>query len=748
MRSKSNLTRLMQYSAQLCATIGDEVGHDIGWRRVGSLRLAASEARWLELKRAATAAKANGLALDLVGPDDVARLFPLAGIAGLRGATWIESDGHVDPYSLTHAYAKGARAGGARIVEGVCVEGFEIVAGRIARVRTDQGAVACETVVNAAGLWARQVGEMAGIELPVTVVEHQYLVTEKSPRVPDALPTLRDPDANFYLKPEPGALAVGGWERATICVNGDGKLPLSFGQELFPDNHDRLSEIVEPAAARVPLLGELGLRTVVNGPIPISADGEPVMGKAETPANLFVACGFTSGIAASGGAGRAMANWIVHGDPGMDLWPFDLRRFGRPHQGLGYLAEAAVEAYAKYYAVAWPDEERHAARPLRRSALHERLAGAGAAFGQKFGFERPNYFLAPGETPPPVETFARDALHAVLAREHRAVRENVALIDMSSFSKFEVSGPGALGHLQWLAAGDVDRPVGAVVYTQLLNVRGGIEADLTVMRLAADRFYVVTGSGFGVRDGEWLRAQAPASVRVADVGSAWGVIHVCGPHARAVLAAATQDDLSNAGFPYLRCRWIRLGHAPALAARLSYTGELGWELHIPTDYMAHAYDRLKEAGAPWGIADVGYRVLGGLRMEKRYVYWSADVTPDDTPLEAGLGFAVAFRKGDFQGRAALLAQKESGLTRRLACFALDDPLPVFGGEAMIVDGRAIGTTTSGDFGHSVGRALVLGYVPAAHADRETIGIEAFGRVSLARKLHGCAYDPSHGRLRD
>jgi 4-methylaminobutanoate oxidase (formaldehyde-forming) len=749
MRSKVNLTRLMQYSAKLCASIGEEVDQDVGWRNVGSLRLASSDARWEELKRAATAAKSYGFDLELVGPNEVKNRFPLVDLKGVRGATWIASDGYVDPYSLTMAYAKGARAGGVKLVEGVKVEGFRRANNKITHILTSEGEIRCETVVNAAGLWARHVGEMAGIELPVTVVEHQYLVTEKSPLIPDKQPTLRDPDLNFYLKSEPGALAIGGWERGTVAVNGLGKLPMDFGQELFQENMDRLSMIAGPAAERIPVLNDVGIRTVINGPIPVSADGEPVMGIAEGIDNFFIACGFTAGIAASGGAGLAMANWIAHGDPGMDLWPFDLRRFGRMHNGLAYLRDAAIEAYARYYVIAWPEEEREACRPLRRSPLHAVLSQAGAVHGQKFGFERPNYFLTNGDARPSIETFQRSALAPVVAREHRAIREGVALIDMSSFSKFEIAGAGALRTLQWLAAGNIDKGPGAVVYTQLLNGKGGIEADLTIMQPAEGTFYVVTGSGFGVRDGGWIRRHMPrdGSVSFTDVTSAYAVINLCGPRARDVLALASEDDVANGAFPYMTCRWIRIGYAPVMAARITYLGELGWELHIPVEYAAHVYETLRAAGAAFGITDAGYKAINSLRMEKRYVYWSADISPDETPLEAGLGFAVSWKKGDFLGRDALLAQKEAGLTRRLECFALETPLSVYGGEAMIANGKVIGMTTSGDFGHTVGRSLVLGYVPREYFGQNTMEIEAFGQRSLATRIEGCAYDPRNERVR-
>jgi sarcosine dehydrogenase len=749
LRSKVNLTRLMQYSAELCSKIGAETGQDVGWKNVGSLRLAASDARWEELKRAATAAKSYGFDMELVGPDDVKRLFPLADTTGLRGATWIASDGHVDPYSLTHAYAKGARSGGARIIEGVTVTGFTIKDRRIIGVQTSEGDIGCEIVVNAAGLWARQCGELAGIDLPITVLEHEYFVTDKSPLVPDDLPTLRDPDANFYVKPEPGAMAIGGWEKETRAAYGLGKLPMSFGQELFADDLDRISDVIEGATNRIPVLGELGIRTVVNGPIPISADGEPVMGLAGNLDNFYIACGFTSGIAASGGAGRAIANWILEGDPGMDLWAFDLRRFGQPHTGLAFLRDSAIEAYSKYYAIAWPEEERSACRPLRRSPLYRTLADHGAVYGAKFGWERPNYFLKPGEKKPPLETFERAPYRDVIGREHRLIREGVALIDQSSFTKFEISGPGAFAYLQWLAAANLDRGTGAVIYTQLLNKRGGIEADLTIMRPRDNVFYVVTGSGFGTRDGNWIRSHMPrdGSVIMQDVTSAYGIINLCGPLARQVLAKASEDDIGNDAFAYMTCRNIRIGWAPVMAARVTYVGELGWELHVPTEYMSYVYETLQTAGVEFGIGDVGYKAISSLRMEKRYLYWGADITPDDTPFEAGLGFAVSLKKGDFQGRDALIRQKEQGIQRKLACFRLDDPLPVYGSEAMIANGRSIGMTTSGDYSHTTGASLVFGYLAGDDMALTEIEIEAFGRRSRATLIDRCLYDPAGERIR-
>ncbi|MCP5366263.1 MAG: FAD-dependent oxidoreductase [Hyphomicrobiales bacterium] len=741
LRSKRNLTRLMRDSVDLYGRIGAETGMATDWKPVGSLRLAASADRWLELRRAHGQARAFGLEMELLSPAEARDLFPHLSTDGVVGAAFIPGDGHVDPSGLTQAYARGARDGGVTIAEGVLVTGLEVRGRRVVRVLTDQGPVRCETVLVAAGLWARQVAAMAGIALPAGVVEHQYMVTEKGLDLAPDTPTLRDPDGNFYLKPEVGGFAVGGWEADTRPLTAG--LPFDFGRELLASNFDRFEGIALSAARRIPVLNDLGVRNLINGPIPISPDGEPIMGPAPDLDNLFLACGFTSGIAASGGAGQAMARWILEGDPGMDLWAFDLRRFGPHHANPRFLAERAVEAYGRYYQMHWPSHEMDSARGARRSPLHGRLAARGAVFGSKFGWERPNWFAAPGTDGREVPTFGRPGWFDAVAAEHAAVRSGVAMIDQSSFSKFQVSGPGAAAFLQRLAANDLDRPPGAAVYTQLLNDRGGIEADLTVMRLTEDSFYVVTGSGFGVRDGQWIRGHMPddGSVRFADLTSARAVINLCGPKSRQVLERVADGDVSNAAFPYMTCAEIGVGYAPALAIRLTYMGELGWELHIPTEFAAHAHDALRAAGADLGLADVGYRAIDGLRLEKRYLYWGADIGPDHSPLEAGLGFCVAWDKGDFRGRDALLRQRDAGVDRRLVCLLLDRDAPVHGGEPILRGGRVLGLTTSGGFGHTVGRPVVLGYVPADQAGQADYAVEVFGESVPATRSPRAPYDP-------
>ena len=746
LRSRRNLTRMMQDSVELYRRLHEETDVATDWKQVGSLRLALSENRWLEIKRAHGQSRAFGLEMELLSPSEAKAMFPYLSTKGVLGAAFIPGDGQIDPSGLTQAYAKGARTGGVTIREGVQVTGMTVTGGRITEVLTDQGPVTCEFVVNAAGLWAREVAAMVGIKVAAGVVEHQYMVTDKSAGIPGDLPTIRDPDHNFYAKPEVGGFAVGGWEKRTIALPGG--LPFDFGRELFASNFDRFEEIVLPAAERLPILNELGIQNLINGPIPISADGEPIMGPVPELANLFVACAFTSGIAASGGAGRAMANWIVEGDPGMDLWAFDVRRFAPLHAGSTYLHERAVESYARYYAVHWPADEMTSARNARQSPLHEALKDKGAVFGSKFGWERVNWFAPVGTAAVDKPSFGRANWFSHVAAEHQAVRERVALIDQSSFTKFEISGPGTFTFLQHLAANDLDKPPGSATYTQLCNTQGGIEADLTIMRTGEEGFYVVTGSGFGVRDAHWIRSHMPGdgSVNFRDVTSAHAVINLCGPHARDVLMKVSGDDLSNAAFPYMTCREVEIGYAKILAIRLTYVGELGWELHMPVESAAHVYATLLDAGREFDIANVGYRAIDSLRMEKRYLYWGTDITPDYTPYEAGLGFCVALDKGPFMGSDALSRIKDEGVAERLCTFLIEAPVAVHGGELISKDGRVLGITTSGNFGHTLGKSIALGYLPIDDAEHETYEIECFGEPTGAVREAGVPFDPERKRI--
>jgi glycine cleavage system aminomethyltransferase T/glycine/D-amino acid oxidase-like deaminating enzyme len=749
LRSKRNLTRLMQYSAQLYGKLEGETGQATEWKPVGSLRLASSPERWSELKRMATTARSFDFELHTLSPKEAQDKFPLIDPAGVVGAVFVPNDGSVEPSSLTMAYAKGARSGGVRIVENVLVKGFETKGRSITRVFTDQGAIACEIVVNAAGIWARDVARLAGVQVPAGAVEHQYLITEKSNKVPAGLPTLRDPDHIFYLKPEPGAFAVGGWEKGTPIFGAEG-VPFSFGCELLAASQERLEQFILPAAERLPILNELGIRTVINGPIPISPDGEPIMGLAPERDNFYVACGFTSGIAASGGAGKAMAEWIVEGEPGLDLWAFDVRRFGNHHMSAKYLAERSVDSYWRYYQIHYPIEELSSARGGRRSPLYPLLQARNAVFGSRFGWERPNWFAPAGSEAVDKPSFEeRPNWFGAVGAECRAARERAVVIDQSSFSKFEISGPAALACLQRLAANDLDKPPGGVIYTQLCNERGGIEADLTFTRLSEDRFYMVTGSGFGVRDMGWITRHLPTdgSVRVQELTSARATINLAGPLSRQILEKVADADVSNVALPYMAAREFHLGLAPVLALRVTYVGELGYELHLPTEYAAYVYEVLWAAGRDLGLADAGYRAIDSLRLEKRYLYWGSDITPDYTPYEAGLGFAVALgKKADFIGRAALEKAKVSGPQRRLITLLVDAPVQLYGGEAIRREGKVLGVTSSAGWGHTIGKAIAFGYVATEESGHAEYEIEAFTRRHTARRITAAAIDPQRKKI--
>ncbi len=740
LRSSSNLTRIMRYGAELYGNLEAETGQATGWHRSGSLRLASSSMRWQEFKRLATMAKGFGFHVELVTPREARELFPLLELGGVVGAAWIEGDGDVDPASLTLAYAAGARAGGALLLQGVRAKALRKRGRRVTTVVTDQGEIDAECVIDAAGMWGREIAAMVGTR--GCAVEHQYFVTEKTARIPAGLPSLRDPDASFYVKPETGALAVGGWESNTRPWGAKG-IPSDFGPELLQPDYDRFAPLAEAACARIPVLGEIGIRQMINGPIPITADGEPVIGLSPELDNFYLCCGFTSGIAASGGAGWVISNWIVDGDPGLDLWPFDVRRFGATHSVTEYMYERAIESYGRYYHIAWPNHESDAGRRARRSPLYETLARAGAVYGNKFGWERPNWFAPPGTEAVETPSFERGPAFEAIAAEHRAVRERVALIDMSSFSKVEIRGPGALALLQNLAVNDLDRNVGTIVYTQLCNERGGIEADVTITRLAEDRFYFVTGSALGVRDRSTIERHLPADggVEIVEHTSAKAVLNLCGPRSRDVLAALTDAPLGNASFPYMSARELDLGFAPVLALRVTYLGELGYELHVPVEYAQHLYERLWAAGERYGIANVGYRAINSLRLEKHYLVWGTDITPDYNPYEAGLGFCVAAGKGAFIARAALAEVKARGPKHKLAWFTAPPELNLLGGEIVLAGDRVLGRVTSSGYGYTVGRNLLCAYLAADELAHAAYAVEVMGERFPAIRHTRPLYDP-------
>ncbi|WP_454915184.1 GcvT family protein [Xanthobacter sediminis] len=745
LRGRRNLTRLMQNSVAVFDELAATSEQAVDWKKVGSLRLASSPERWSEIRRSMTLAKSFGFECHSLSAREAKDLFPYIDPEGVVGAAFIPSDGYIDPYALTQAYAFEARKGSVTIQENTLVTKIIKDGRRVIGVETDKGTVGCEILVNCAGLWAKRLGEMAGVSLAAGVVEHQYFLTEKKLDLPKNLPTLRDPDKNFYLKPDVAAFAIGGWEDGTKgCWRS--RPPFEFGRELFPENMERLELFALPCAERLPVLNEVGIQTVINGPIPASADGEPIMGLAPELDNFFVACGFTAGIAASGGAGVAMANWILDGDPGMDLWAFDVRRFGKPHAVGRFLEERAIEAYGSYYKIHWPAAENKAGRGLRRSPLHEHLKAAGALFGARFGWERPLWFPGPGvEEVPSFE--GKPSWFDGIGAEHRAIREGVVLIDQTSFSKYLIDGAGATAFLEGISTARIAGEPGRCIYTTLLNAKGGIEAEITLLHIGEDRFIMNSGSAFGVRDSSWVARQIPkgSPVRITDVTSAFAVLNICGPKSRDVLQKVSDDDLSNEAVPFLAVRDVEIGEVPVRLVRVGYVGELGYELHVPTEYAPGLYETLKAAGEEFGIRDAGYRAIETCRLEKGYLYWSAEIGPDQDPLSAGLDFAVDFGK-EFVGREALIQIRDAGPTQALCLFTLDDFAPLLGNETILRDGKVVGQTASCGYGHTVGKMIAFGWLPVADAQGETFEIEAFGKSYPARRTARTLYDPENTRL--
>ncbi|GAA1799371.1 FAD-dependent oxidoreductase [Planosporangium flavigriseum] len=748
LRSSSSLTQLMQKSVETYQTLEEKTGYATGWRGVGSIRVASSPDRWEEIRRLATTGKSFGFDVHLVSPKEALDLFPLLNTDGVYGATWIPSDGYVDPSQLTHSFATGARAAGVKIIQDCRVESIERVGRRITAVVTSQGRIECDTLVNATGMWGTETARLAGVDLAVNAVEHQYVVTEKADGIPWDLPTMRDPDARFYLKPEAGGLVIGGWEEGTRAPWR--RIPVDLGPDLFPPNYERFEGLADGAAHRIPRFGELGIQTWVNGPIPFSPDAEPLMGITEDLDNMFHCCGFSAGVAAGGGAGWAMANWIVDGDPGLDLWPFDVRRFGRPHNVPAYLEKRSIEAYGTYYQISYPNRELEKPRGQRTSALYGALRERGAVFGTKFGWERANWFAPEGQERVETPTFGRSNAFPYIAAEHEAVRTAVGVVDQSSFSKYEIFGPGALALLQKVAGANMDVKIGKIVYTQLLNPNGGIEADVTITRLAEDEFYFVTGSGFGRHDLTFLLQHAPddGSVYIRDVTSAYGVLNVCGPRARDVAAKLTWASLSNEAFPYMTAQHIDLGHAPVRALRATYVGELGWEFHVPTEYMLDLYERILSAGAEFGIRNVGYKAVESLRLEKQYLAWATDIKSDTNPYEAGLGFAVKPDKPELLAGPVLRQVREDGITQQLCWFSADPEAVMHGGELLTHANRPLAATVkSAGYGHTVGRTIFSAYVPIELADETDFIVDVATERFPARRENGPMYDPKGTRIR-
>ncbi|MGB3541097.1 MAG: FAD-dependent oxidoreductase [Mesorhizobium sp.] len=757
LRSHANMTGLIKYSTQLYSELEAETGLATGWKNCGSLSVARTADRMTVLKRTAAAARAQGVDIEMISPREALDRWPVMAIDDLVGAVWLPGDGKANPTDLTQSLAKGARTGGAKIFEQVRVTAIGTRDGVVTGVETDRGSIKAEIVVNCAGQWARKIGQMGGVAVPLHSAEHMYIVTGKIEGVHPDLPVLRDPDGYIYFKEEVGGLVMGGFEPEAKPWGMNG-IPDDFEFALLPDDWDQFEVLMENALVRVPQLAATEVKKFYNGPESFTPDNNFILGEAPEVKNFFVGAGFNSmGIASAGGAGRALAEWIVNGSPTMDLWPVDIRRFAAFNNNPRWLHDRVKESLGLHYAMPWPNRELDTARPLRRSPLYDRLAAKGACFGSKMGWERANWFGRPGETPQTDYAFGRQNWHDAVAREMKATREGVAIFDQTSFAKLLMQGRDACAVLNRICAANIDVPVGTSVYTGMLNERGGYESDLTVMRLAAQKFLIVTGSAQAVHDADWIAKNTPADAHaiVTDVSSAYSVLALMGPKSRDLLGKLTSTDLSNAGFPFATVREIDIGYATAYANRMTYVGELGWELIVPSEFAVGVYEALHEAGAEFGLIDAGYYALEALRLEKGYRAWSRELTPDVTPFEAGLGFAVALDKpGGFIGRNALVeARAKPSLQKRIVQFTLDDAVPMlWGGELILRDGKPVGEVRSAAYGHTLGRSVALGLIEHAEGvDKEFLAgsfeIDLAGVRYAATPHLRSPYDPKSERVK-
>jgi len=751
LRAERNITRMLQYSVSLYDRLESETGLTTGWKMSGCLHLAKTPERMYELKKGATTARSFGLEMNIISPKEAEALFPIMDPSDVIGAAFMPTDGQADPAGITQAMAKGARNRGCQIYEHTLVTGFDFDKRRVTAVKTDKGDIKCDTVVNCTGMWGWQVGQMLGVNIPLVPFQHQFLVTEVIPDVPPDLPTLRDKDNLLYYKEEVGGLVMGGYERNGIpwAVNG---VDNGFISQLLDPDFDHFESLSEPAMIRTPCLMEAGISRLVNGPEGFTPDGDPIMGPAPELDNCFVAAGFNAfGIAAGGGAGKMMAEWIIEGEPSLDIWPLDIRRFGPYHRSRSYCVLRTRELYGKHYTIHWPNEEHGSARGVRRSPLYHLLKEKGAVYGAKYGWERVNWFAPEGVDAADDHTFEIPSWFEHVAAEHRNARENVVLIDQSSFCKFEVTGPGALAFLEHLCANRIDRPVGKVIYTQMCNERGTIECDMTIARRGKNRFFIVVGTAFGLRARWWIENHMPAdgSVTLTDVTSAYAVINVAGPRSRELLENVAPENVSSDDFPFGTCRKLTVGYAPVIAFRITYVGELGYELYIPSEFAGHVYETLWEAGSDLGIRNAGYRVISSMHLEKGYADWGSELTPEYTPFDAGLGFCVALDKSDFIGKAALAKIRQEGPAWRLCTFTLeaDDPVMMQGSAPIIHDGEVVGTTTSAGYGHTVGKTICYGYLPAEMEDVGPFEIEVYQKVYKARlEENRQLYDPERVKI--
>jgi heterotetrameric sarcosine oxidase gamma subunit len=760
LRASEAGTRLVQYSTRLYERLEAQTGQATGFRRCGGVTVARTPERMAALQRTAATATAYQLDCELISPQRAAELYPIMATADLVGALWLPGDGRADPTDLTQALARGARQGGAVIAERTAVTGIIVRHGTVAGVRTSAGEVEAEIVVNCAGQWAKQVGDMCGVTVPLHSAEHFYVVTDQIAGVHRDLPILRDPDGWTYFKEETGGLVVGGFEPQAKPWVAPDEIPVPFEFQLLDEDWDHFSVLMDSALERIPVLRETGIRKFYNGPESFTPDNQFILGEAPELRNFFVAAGFNSvGIASAGGAGLALAQWITDGQAPGDLTAVDIRRFAPFNGNAQWLRDRVGEVLGLHYAVPWPNRELATARPFRRSPAYDRLRAANACFGSKMGWERANFFAPPGEEPVISYAWGPQNWQPWSSAEQRATRSSVAVFDQTSFSKYLVTGPDAEAALQWLCTNDVAVPPGRAVYTGLLNDRGTYESDITVTRLSADDFLLVASAATTVRDVDHLRRSMPPGCRpaVVDVTSGYAVYGVMGPRSRELLSRLSRRDLSEAAFGFGASAMIDLGYSTVRATRITYVGELGWELYVPAEFAVGVYEDLFAAGADLGVVNAGYYAIESLRLEKGYRAFGRELTPDYNPVEAGLLFACKLAGSTgFLGREAVEKARAAGPRRRLVSLVLDDPeVLMWGSELVLRDGVPVGQVTSAAWGETLGAAVGLGYISdpdGTPVTREFAGTGSFsvnvaGHLVPATVSLRAPYDPSGARVR-
>jgi dimethylglycine dehydrogenase len=748
--------QLHKYSVDLYKKLPAETGQEVSFHVTGNLRLATNKERMDEYQKYGGTANSIGVPFEIITPSRVKELWPLCNTDGIVGALYHPQDGHIAPVDVTNAMAIGARNGGAEIYRNTPVTAIQQQPNGEWLVKTAKGDITCEHVVTATGNYARQTAAMVGLDVPVIPVQHQYIVTEPHPelvkRKEQGLPemaVLRESDASYYMREERQGLILGPYERHSPAVFVDG-VPDTFGQDLFPGDLERLEPYIEAAINRVPIFGEAGIKNVINGPIAYTPDGSPMIGPAWGLKNYWMSEGHSFGVTAAGGSGWQLAEWIVEGEPGIDMWDADPRRFG-PYANKRYTKLKNEETYEHVFIIHYPFEERPAARPAKTAPCYDRMKALGAVFGQKFGWERTSWFAPKGKKPVEKLSFRRSNAFEPVRAEVAAVRERVGIQDLTGFSKFEVSGPGAEAFLDGMVANKLPQKHYRLGLAHVLTHKGGIAAEFTITRLGPDRFYLISAAAANRHDLDLLTRHAPkdGSVAIRDVTLDNGVLVIAGPRARDLLQKVTDADVSNAAFPWLSGKEITVGWSPARALRVNFVGELGWELHHSLVYQNQIFDTLMEAGKEFGIAPFGMRAMDSLRIEKGYRYWKVDLTSDYTPFEAGLDRFVHLNKTAFRGREALIRQQQQGVPHRFVTLACDvknaDPL---GNEPIYQGRKMVGRATSGAYGYTIGKSLAVAYVnPDVAAVGTELKIEILGRKYPAVVIPESPWDPENARLR-